>query len=217
METPTGSEPLQRTYKRIYKACESCRTTKSKCERDASDICLKCRREQRECIFPTQRSVKRVKLGQLQDAEDRSRETWRFRPGGVKDAARQTDIRTHGGLPVTSNSQHVDIPNTVLCPEGLDYSTVDGVVVNPSDAVGLLLREAGHGDAEGATTLEDPVSHHVDAYAETPSGRTPMLLMRDPVPQQILELWSQHRFIRQGWFTEREAVGYIQAYDSSLT
>lgn len=51
------------TYKRAYKACESCRKTKAKCELDTgATACSKCTREQKDCVFPPHRSTKRVKL-----------------------------------------------------------------------------------------------------------------------------------------------------------
>lgn len=51
-------------YKRAYKACESCRKGKSRCEVDPTlpdTSCIRCRRERRQCVFPAQRSTKRAK------------------------------------------------------------------------------------------------------------------------------------------------------------
>lgn len=89
---------------------------------------------------------------------------------------------------------------------------VQAVVNNPSDAVGLLFRTAG-----GVETEDHPHSGGQTAAPEdhgqelSPGSLTPSLPIHETVPQQILELWSQHRFVRQGWFTEREAIGYVRA------
>jgi hypothetical protein len=84
------------------------------------------------------------------------------------------------------------------------------VVINPSEAVGLLLREVGDAGVQDTYNGNDGMAY---SYGSTPAdstARTPNLLFQDPVPQQVLELWNQHRFVRQGWFTEREAIGYVQ-------
>lgn len=58
--------PRPSGFKRTYKACEACRRTKAKCVRDElSQVCFKCKREQRECVFPAARSTKRAKLSHV--------------------------------------------------------------------------------------------------------------------------------------------------------
>lgn len=53
------SKPLDQ-YKRAYKACHHCRKIKAKCDATSdAETCLRCQRERRQCIFPTQRSLKR--------------------------------------------------------------------------------------------------------------------------------------------------------------
>jgi hypothetical protein len=57
----------QQEFKRAYKACESCRVSKARCEREEENLCARCRREGRECIFPAQRSSKRKRERARQD------------------------------------------------------------------------------------------------------------------------------------------------------
>lgn len=58
-------------FKRAYKACEVCRKNKAKCEiESAATSCLRCQREQKDCVFPAQRSTKRAKTNNNSQAKD---------------------------------------------------------------------------------------------------------------------------------------------------
>lgn len=56
------NKPLDQ-YKRAYKACHHCRKIKAKCDATSdAETCLRCQRERRQCVFPTQRSLKRRRI-----------------------------------------------------------------------------------------------------------------------------------------------------------
>lgn len=71
---PERSE--KRTYRRAYKACESCRSKKSKCviPEDGSPPCTRCRRELRKCIVSEERPwAKRQKTDLRREVDEQSR------------------------------------------------------------------------------------------------------------------------------------------------
>lgn len=232
-----------RPYKRVYKACEHCRNTKSRCERDDDHLkCLKCRRENRECVLPPERSSKRFKgdagnpeklsseidtsrldLGarrhptqhdkqseeQYSSRRQIAEQSWRYNPDRSGTTPQSTGGRS------TNNFDEATVSN--VRPAGqreagaiekygagsgeLRDTVVQEVVANPTEAIGLLFRVAE--DTQDQTQPHDTALVQFD-------GLTPALLGLESVSQQILELWSQHRFVRQGWFTEREAIAYVQ-------
>lgn len=260
-------------FKRTYKACENCRITKSKCERVDGTLCLKCQREQRECVFPPRRSTKRQKLGDVgvcrcpwivcvprsmlikpvqtgtktgneshlsaptttrgldpaqasNNAQDRD-ETWLANSDSAntghnshRDTSPRRQPNETRGL-FSSNNQWNSRPQDEglqpspnQAPEScradiLQEQVINAVITNPRDAVGLLFRTA---DGSDSTDIPVMTADHPSRTGQPRKGPsqvyTPSDIARE-VPPQILDLWSHHRFVRQGWFTEREAVGYI--------
>lgn len=79
-------------------------------------------------------------------------------------------------------------------------------VTSSSDAVGLLFKAAEQNNSDSS-----------DEHAESDDIRQndmPGSVYSMPSPalasNETLSLWEQHRFVRQGWFTSREAVSYIE-------
>ncbi|KAL2393364.1 Transcription factor hmgR [Exophiala dermatitidis] len=243
------------TYKRTYKACESCRKTKAKCERDEnSEACFKCQREQRECIFPAHRSTKRAKLAHAApspavDASQDGTEVARLGHGGnawqqhqqnqqlapsPSRSSHLVDLSPRGDNPLAqrplvsgndgANRSKQAVPahtahsESTSLTDNLQDQVVQTVVASSSDAVGLLFRAAGSSDSE---SLDDSENHGGIETGPAQSMSTgilsPSLNTREHVPPDILELWSQHRFVRQGWFTAREAVAYVLAFFTKLS
>jgi hypothetical protein len=95
--------------------------------------------------------------------------------------------------------------------DSLGDQVVQTVVASSSDAVGLLFRAAECSDSDG---FDAAANQDDNAFAPDQSVCTnimsPSLNIREPVASEILELWDQHRFVRQGWFTAREAIAYLQ-------
>lgn len=88
------------------------------------------------------------------------------------------------------------------------------VVASSSDAVGLLFGAANSSDSEGSDGAGDEPPSYGSVPKQSISGSSafsPSLNTREPVSADVLELWNQHRFVRQGWFTAREAVAYTDA------
>lgn len=217
-------------FKRTYKACEACRKTKAKCERDdrVSQSCFKCRREQKECIFPAQRSNKRAKLSDHSSSHSSSQ------PHSGSAAELGTDYVGPASTSHPSSNPYNDIrivpheSSTLQLPsesapggarslnqaEASSVTTVPfqdqvvrTVVASSSDAVGLLFRAAEDSDSEGSDSANQRDSDHPTVS----SVFSHSLHTREPVSAEVLDLWNQHRFVRQGWFTAREAVAYIEA------
>lgn len=94
----------------------------------------------------------------------------------------------------------------------LQDQVVQTVVASSSDAVGLLFGAAGCSDSEGADEMGNKDDNDVDA-GQWINGNIlcPRLNVREPVSSDVLDLWNQHRFVRQGWFTALEGAAYVNA------
>lgn len=87
---------------------------------------------------------------------------------------------------------------------------METVVSCSKDALRLLFKAAEQQDPDGLETDQQgnspvtPLTNHSTASFNPP----PPVGLSEPA-QETLELWSRHRFVRQGWFSAREAVTYI--------
>ncbi|KAJ9602635.1 hypothetical protein H2200_012828 [Cladophialophora chaetospira] len=255
---PDRHTPRAGAFKRTYKACEACRKTKAKCEQDGiSQSCLKCQREQRECVFPAIRSTKRAKLshGLTADVEDGFRIQRQVADPATLGQGQASSSPVNASTATLNNPLPRNIPNSnlednnldplvskpastalrsereplrqyvgqteaVSLPDHLQDQVVQTVVASSSDAVGLLFRAAGSSDSEGSDGLANEETQNGTGirHSMTASNTmSPSLNIRESVPADILELWNQHRFVRQGWFTAREAVAYVQAFFTKLS
>lgn len=95
--------------------------------------------------------------------------------------------------------------------DDLQDHVVQTVVASSSDAVGLLFRAAECSDSEGNDSAGNRDVRVLQAPSVCTSILSPGLNTSEPVAAEIVELWNQHRFVRQGWFTAREAIAYLQA------
>lgn len=95
---------------------------------------------------------------------------------------------------------------TAHAPINLQSDVIQTFVTSSSDAIGLLFRAAEQNDSESSedhTNWNYPLQdEHQGSVYSMPS---PAL-----ASNETLNLWAQHRFVRQGWFTEREAISYIE-------
>jgi len=75
------------------------------------------------------------------------------------------------------------------------------LVSSSNDAMGLLFSAAEH------------IERQVSDSPHDQTGWTPGVLssvsLPDSVPQELLDVWTRQRFVRQGWFTAREAIAYV--------
>ena len=108
----------------------------------------------------------------------------------------------------------VDHNGTASLSSRLQDQVVQTIVANSSDAVGLLFRAANSSDSEGSDDVGDEETQHATGPRHSTAAgdmMSPSLDIHESIPTDILELWNQHRFVRQGWFTAREAVAYVHA------
>jgi hypothetical protein len=86
-------------------------------------------------------------------------------------------------------------------------------VASSSDAVGLLFRAANATESEESEEAENHDTSDIGPQhsATGIEMASPCLSTDDPVSADVMALWTQHRFVRQGWFTAREAAAYVHA------
>ena len=88
------------------------------------------------------------------------------------------------------------VPNEVL----------DTLISIPRDALGLLFKAADHATSDSSGESDSPHVSRQYRLSGTPYRMpSPTLTLSD-----TLRLWEKHRFVRQGWFTSREAVSYCK-------
>lgn len=211
---------MSTSFKRAYKACDRCRKNKSKCEVDpGGSACIRCVREQKQCVFPAQRSTKRVKRSDRQDQNAQESNATVNDSGGVHalDQPREPTVQVHAAETLASTwqtsqnpeqsdlrsqgyqnqSPHVSVPS-------LENQVLTTFVTTSRDAIDLLFRAAEQQDSDSSEPR--PASEggvHDDAIGS--------IGMPSPglASSETVSLWSQHRFVRQGWFTPLEAISYV--------
>ncbi|KAK4945163.1 hypothetical protein LTR10_015589 [Elasticomyces elasticus] len=118
----------------------------------------------------------------------------------------------------TPLSQGFGRPDAASLTDALQDEVVQTVVASSSDAVGLLFGAAGSLDSEGSDEMENQDANDVDA-GQSIAGN--ILCPRLNIPERflpdILDLWNQHRFVRQGWFTALEAAAYVNAFFTQIS
>ena len=238
----SGRESRPRgAYKRAYKACELCRKNKAKCEVEpGATACIKCHREQRQCVFPLERSSKRPRTSESQDGTSSHRDDTH----AINESdSTESQVPLHdGGLAATTSTQLAvevdsqrrqshDEPHMTLhgqaamIPATRDDSSlaanlttdvVQTFVTSSQDAMGLLFKAAAHDSDESPDTdVETMTSKHARREgSDTSPSTTPGQLSGTYLPTELshdtVELWDNHRFVRQGWFTAHEAISYIE-------
>lgn len=117
--------------------------------------------------------------------------------------ASSTPAHGHGQVPQTQRSTiNADLNNDVMRT----------IVSTSADAMGLLFKAAEQDVQEtGQEQQESSMPMLVDQSplsALTCDTSSPTVHLSVP-SREVLDLWNQHRFVRQGWFDAREAVTYI--------
>lgn len=207
---PAPGQRRIRGFRRSYKACNLCRRKKIRCVVDpgGGGSCLRCRREGKPCVFPSERSDHAHSMsasaasGAASD-DNHSHIQVPDHPGpwvSVEEeetfvAASGTDgsITTHGGGATSTG-------------DDLASSVMRTLVSNGNDALRLLFQAATeHGDA-GSMGMAPPTQPpgHAQTIASEASQQRPV-----PPPSSVLQLWAAFRFVKMGWFTAEEAVQYM--------
>jgi hypothetical protein len=252
-----------RDYKRAYKACESCRKTKARCEVVSdTEPCSRCQRERKTCVFPIERSSKKRKAHQ--GVEDGQVRPWQVimiqhqliflskqrsnkdseevseRPSSHRrsipqsplprraPASTSTNNISQGTFsqqqPKTSTAIEDNVQTATSARENapplhrlsssshLHDEVMHTVVQSSQDALGLLFKAAEQQDTDDSEdqAMISGVGEASPASALTNQPVLPLPVSALSSPSKtIIELWNQHRFVRQGWFSAREAVTYI--------
>ena len=121
---------------------------------------------------------------------------------GSEQAANQNDGKK---LPATKRYGQTE---SEFLTDRLQDQVIQTVVASSSDAVGLLFRAAGSSESE---VSDDGEIDTGPAQSTATNVLSPSLNTHEAVSSDVLELWSRHRFVRQGWFTAREGEAYVQA------
>lgn len=235
-------QPHRREYKRTYKACDSCKRKKSRCILDdagdsvAGGPCRRCRRELRDCTFtfdrgaPGRRSIRHAApvtvITAITAREHRDETDEHAGPGLVIPPSAvppSTVIVSGAGTSVVPDalpehdSRRVAEQGRGPLNSPLPASFMRTAVSNESEALGLLYRAAEHADGQSTAQLApltgpSPHGGLLEA-SDLTSSATHMAGAGLAQPREdILQLWESVRFVRQGWFTAREAVTYLDLY-----
>lgn len=125
------------------------------------------------------------------------------------------DVREAASLAAQDTSQKTSQSQSQPCTM-IDADVMRTYLSSSKDALGILFKAAEQQDPPGnQTDHRDSTSalpiHNSPTSAYTPGSAPapiPASKLSSPAPA-VLEVWDACRFIRQGWFSAREAVTYI--------
>lgn len=187
---------------------QACRQRKAKCDlgQTGRAPCYKCHREQRECVFETERQwgAKRRRLtGQNEESDSKDANT--TTPGSRHRASSTADTKdlspaVHNSLGDHEESGHDETTTT---------SMIRAVVSNGTEALDLLLqgvsdRRADHDKPSDHLSSSESVRDGlVQGNGETPSSE------ESSRRSKTLKVWQSSKFVRTGWMTAESAIMYM--------
>lgn len=203
-----------------------CRQTKAKCEISAdSSACVKCLRERRECVFTAERSTKKRKFSFVDVGASTPRcsqltpsQGNLLQPGQVSNSTTSVSSpvkqdQTQQATRTNGNDRPPAPPRSNTVPEDYESDVVHTVVSTSHDALGLLFKAVEqHVEADDSRPRSAPDLNDEDNSPATVSSirGLPIATSRLVSPsQEVLALWKQHRFVRQGWLSPIEAATYV--------
>lgn len=122
------------------------------------------------------------------------------------DAQRQRTSSALGQQPVQQRHTSPEANRDSRQAADLQSDVLQTFVTSSRDAVGLLFRAAEQNDSDSS----DEQSGLDNARQENMLGSVYSMPSPALASNETLSLWEKHRFVRQGWFTPREAVSYIE-------
>jgi hypothetical protein len=150
---------------------------------------------------------------------DKKRSRTQNNPRGPGDIRQSSD-----GLDLHRNGSAADLASGASQPQVGDRASdanigkdvMRTVVASSKDALGLLFRAAEQQDASD-DALEHPERRSSLHANDSPASALTSGAVPAPFPasalssptQAVIDIWDTFRFIRQGWFSPREAVTYI--------
>jgi hypothetical protein len=210
-----GHHTKEKEYQRAYKACIACRKRKAKCDLSSSGQppCARCRREHRECVFPAERSGnpnKRQKLG-IYEAEPSFDATDAYSQDHISpEFTASTRYHNHESSDTMSASPPGPKHGKKI---SLDNSVMRTMVSRGNEALDILFEAAAHQERTSARNAQSGPSGilpqpHTSSI--TPTRNHAVTL--SSATTITLELWSNCRFVRQGWLSAQEAITYIDLF-----
>ncbi|CAI6098752.1 unnamed protein product [Clonostachys chloroleuca] len=223
-ETQTSdASSNQRSFKRGYVACVSCRARKSRCIVKEKPPCSKCAREHRECRFdhrpraPKHREPpKWTQSEQPSDTASKQAE-----PAAPYASPQNPDIAldSYKALPQ-------DVRPLGHSPNNANQTLYDRVrstiVTSTNDALDILSDAAGQQHSVAGSTPSQPQPPSALQNAGPTvipgeySGLGFTITALSEADDATLDMWDKCRFVRQGWFTAQEAVTYIDLFFEKL-
>lgn len=196
-------------YQRAYKACYPCRKRKSRCEKDQpwtpGAPCKRCKREMRDCVFPTERADSRKTTA----AKSRRPE----QTDNVVDAnASEAPFQTHSNFvqDVSESPASATLPASSgggASLGGFSDSMMRTVLSNGNDALAALFEPVGEGHGPSQNRAAGG-----STFAATMNGsvRKDMPTIEDVKKWPAHRLWNLCRFVKQGWFSPNEGLFFVE-------
>ncbi|KAI8719796.1 Zn(2)-C6 fungal-type domain-containing protein [Fusarium sp. LHS14.1] len=213
MESP-GASGNQRSFKRSYVACVSCRTRKSRCIVKDKPPCTKCEREHRECRFDhRQRGPKHREPPKWTQQETAT--TSRQRP--LPEV--QLPSASPKQLDVSLGSYQGDVLGFSQSPSNTGHSLYDrvrsSIVTGTNDALDILSDAVDRQRSVAASTPSQPTNGPRITPGSFNGVGSTITSLSEP-EDSTLDLWDKCRFVRQGLFTAQEAVTYMDLFFEKL-
>ncbi|KAF7506937.1 hypothetical protein GJ744_011068 [Endocarpon pusillum] len=221
-----GTRPKDKEFQRAYKACIACRRRKARCDLgiNSSPPCARCRREHRECVFSSERNYNSVKRHK-NDQDGRRSFTNRLNHTRYLEAAvdgRGSDTVAHEGEHQLSTETH---SQDATPKANLAKSVMQTVVSNGNDALNILFEAAAHQElADHAQFPKSPPPGPAPVYdtprsvlsLDTAASASRVVKLSQP-NHETLKLWSQTRFVMNGWLSAQEAVTFIDLFFQNMS
>lgn len=201
---------------------------------------MRCRRESKECFFSSTRAKRRSEDGQGRSDSIASRSSRKKTPVQQQNLLQPTLYTTASAN--VGNRQRHDLAGHIAASDELKDETAAALfqtpINTPEDALHLLLKAS---DLELQNTLHQANAQPTrdvksrkgsDAYQYSRGPPTESVVEQgqsaiiDPViaggglnnanstqfSTEALGIWSRLRFVRAGWLTAREAIGYVKQW-----
>lgn len=134
----------------------------------------------------------------VQNSPDQQPQNVRNDQGQDLQSQQQFTDSNQGTIQSRSRESHIG--------SNLQNDVLQTFVTSSSDAIGLLFRAADQNDSDGSEGQAMGISPHLaEGQSDGNSMPSPAI-----ASNETLSLWAHHRFVRQGWFTPREAISYVE-------
>ncbi|KAL7912411.1 hypothetical protein GGI35DRAFT_252122 [Trichoderma velutinum] len=243
---PDAAAAAIKIPRRAYQACVRCRQRKARClipdpPPGGDPVCMRCKRERKECIFTAERSQKQSPrhASQAESGENQISSVYETSRDGTTGGStsrwdhRSQNLPGHDGssshFSRSAATGHNIIPQQNDSPlSDLTDRVTRTVVSNQSEALNLLFEaaEVYHAsDSSARLTANDAES--LDVNADSNSVRTPGVNptrlskgwewaypaenVVQPVPE-VIQTFSRLKFVKKRWLTAQEAATFVSLF-----